>query len=357
MIVTAKEKRVHVWDPNPFNPYGTELARVIGGIPNVTATHYTRRNRPYGTDEARTVESLPAPAAGNHSHIHAITYMLAVFHFIAVCVIKRPIIVFPWIMNRWEILMTRFLQLCRLPTVIVVHNPIKERDELEQVKGLRAVRESATALVVHTDRLRAGSSKLALVAAHPSYKAWNLSLSHRQSAGRPFRHLDLQPGLTAVFVGSIREDKGFFELPSLADFLDSKGIRLLVCVGIYSPRDVATLRTKTNVSIVGDGRSYLDDEVLHSALKKSNVMVAPYRNVTVSGSVLLAMTMGLPVVAFDCPEFSRILGKQALAPEGDMSMLADLALMAAQEKTHKYNWAENQDCISRHNWASILANM
>lgn len=355
MRLAERQKSVYIWDPNPFNPYGTEIARVISNSVGFNVVHYTRRNRPYHADRATTLGVLPPGAAGKRSGAHAVNYLLGLIRFAGVCIRRRPVVVFPWILNRWEALVARLLGKCGLSTVIVVHNPIQERDEVKRIKGLQKARETATKLVVHTEELRSGLDGQVVVAAHPSYLAWKKAISRRKIDTNIDISIANLPSRTVLFAGAIRKDKGFSLLPDLAEELHKKDIHLMVCVGIYAESEMSTLRALPNVTIVGDGLSYLSDETLYTALLRTGAIVAPYKNVTVSGTVLLALTMDVPIVGFECPEFSRIVSSDFLAPQGSVSELAAVAESVLNGSYHGNRFASIQDETSRLDWETLLS--
>ena len=60
------------------------------------------------------------------------------------------------------------------------------------------------------------------------------------------------------------------------------------------------------------------------AVREAALVLAPYRGATQSGTVLLAVTLGVPVVAYDVGAVSDHVPRGRLVPVGDHVALAGL---------------------------------
>lgn len=346
--------RVHVWDPNPFNPYGTEISRIISQCTNGAVVHFTRRSRPYAAPNTRQAAVLPSSTGTRRSLFHELHYLTGLLRFFFSTLLRQPVAVFPWISNKWEALFARTLQILGTSTVIIVHNPTIARDDIDRINFLRGVRKAADVLVVHTEYLASLMTAPAMVAAHPSYATWVSFLENSQASHLSNSDSHWRP--CAIYLGSKRADKGFYELPDIAGNLADRGIDLIVCVGIFEEDDVRDLRTHANVEIVGDGSRYLKDEEIYDSLSRADVVVAPYHDVTVSGTVVLALTLGLPVVAYTAEAFRGILPSDALVRPGQANELAAAARRSLKSTSpaFAFPWHKSQDSQSILEWTEIL---
>lgn len=101
-----------------------------------------------------------------------------------------------------------------------------------------------------------------------------------------------------LFLGQIRRYKGVEELVDTFRTLERQDIRLLVTGRLDHPDLGEALRRQAS----GDARVMLlpgqvPDDRMQVFLRAADVMVLPYRDVLTSGSAILGMTFGLPVLA------------------------------------------------------------
>lgn len=146
----------------------------------------------------------------------------------------------------------------------------------------------------------------------------------------------LQYGLFRQYKGLDVLLRAFVQLdPGLGESAGA-GVRLLLAGGGY-PQDLATYRQILQAAgRDGDVRwmdRYVSDEELCLCLTAADVAVFPYRHVSQSGALVLALTFGLPCIASDLPGFREALGLQdmpvaasaladTLFPEGNANALA-----------------------------------
>lgn len=166
--------------------------------------------------------------------------------------------------------------------------------------------------------------------------------------------LGLDPeAITFLYLGQIRPYK---QVPRLVDAfgeLPDEDVRLVVA---GKPTDEAEAR-RTEVKSRDDGRittefGYIPDESLQVYLNAADAVVLPYRNILTSGSAILAMTFGKPVVGPRVGCLTGLLDQQdelLYDPETDSladvlrrAADADLATLGEQNRQHvmELDWDE-----------------
>jgi glycosyltransferase involved in cell wall biosynthesis len=136
-----------------------------------------------------------------------------------------------------------------------------------------------------------------------------------------------------TIVGSRPQQRG---LEALARTLGVGGIRFAGFVdqdklpAYYVAADVfvfPTLKDLTNVAR-GPSERHLSDVEIATVLTQSDLLIAPYRLVTASGTVVLALSWGPKVVAYDTGALSDVVARDGLVPVGDERQFAN-RMMAA----------------------------
>ncbi|UTM36543.1 glycosyltransferase [Rhodococcus pyridinivorans] len=201
----------------------------------------------------------------------------------------------------------RLLQVARCRTAIVVHNPVKGRDEAESQPDIARIRRNATGLIVHDPALKEGLQSYTdvHVAAHPAYFAWadaTAAVSQRDQSEK-----------VALFLGSARKDKGFDQLPTIANELDKLGYTLRCAIGRLTPEETSMLNEVQNIDVLSGAEGHISNLAVREAIEGASVLIAPYSNVTASGTVLMAMSAGLPIAAYHNP------GLESLIPDGSLA--------------------------------------
>jgi GT2 family glycosyltransferase/glycosyltransferase involved in cell wall biosynthesis len=109
----------------------------------------------------------------------------------------------------------------------------------------------------------------------------------------------------ALFAGQIRGYKGIDSLLAAYEAASSKYRKsYLIIAGKVVNTDASALqRQAKRVARVLFQPGYIDDDLLGIYLRAADAMVLPYRSVLTSGSALLAMSHGLPVI---CPQIGAL---------------------------------------------------
>ncbi len=115
-------------------------------------------------------------------------------------------------------------------------------------------------------------------------------------------------GAGTVFglVGSIRPYKGATELLAAFAALPHESCRLLLAGRQFPPLDLDTLPATLRAAITVVDR-LLEDEDFREAVVACDFLVLPYRRITTSGSVMLAFSLGVPVIVPDLPAFEGLV--------------------------------------------------
>jgi glycosyltransferase involved in cell wall biosynthesis len=99
-------------------------------------------------------------------------------------------------------------------------------------------------------------------------------------------------------VGALRDDKGAKDLVSIATASERKWQLRIIGAEKLSASDEQSLLNVGVATEYVDGDKGPSDADLVAALVDCSLMVAPYRSVTESGSVLMALTLGVPVLGY-----------------------------------------------------------
>lgn len=166
---------------------------------------------------------------------------------------------------------------------------------------VRSLMKLARALVVHSRysmdvvRRRYGYRKHIAVLRHPSYIGCYPNEIEKCEAREQLK-LDAKARVY-LFLGHIKPYKGVEELIESFRSIEDPGIRLVIA---GKPMDAAT-GERVAVMAAADSRiiaavDYLPDEQLQVFINAADVLVYPFRQMHTSGSVLLGMSFGRPVI-------------------------------------------------------------
>lgn len=292
-----------VYDVDGLNPYGRELALLLGGR---ALTAYDAEWRPPG---ARAV--LPA----NRTSPGRWVQLLRLLHGLALCavaVLRRETVVV--VLTR-SVLDEVFLGLLARVgrVVVVVHDPVpKQPPPPARARSYGflcrgAVRVAHSAVLAE----QAGGAK---VCGHLPFRGWCAAYGARSG------------GEALLVLGHLRPDKGIDRLPAALHDAPS-GARLVVCG--RGPLDPGVRAALSEVIDVDDRSTvgFAPDADVAAALRDARVLVATYRTVSQSGSVALAISAGLQVVAYDTGSLADLPGVVTV-PDGDAAAFAAAATKA-----------------------------
>jgi glycosyltransferase involved in cell wall biosynthesis len=324
----AQLPRVAVFDTDGANPYGREVAATLAAagceveailpadvawIPEGVAA---RRRLPFNTPSSRPAQAVRL-ARGLLSAARA--GLLE----------RRALIV---IMTRDWPDQLALAALARLGArlVVVAHDPTPKTP----LTGLRAAARralwrAASRLVAHSPALareaEAASGRAAEVVPHLPFDAY-ADWCRRVAPDQP------SDGRTRLLVlGQMRPDKGLERLPEIfARVPEAARARLTLAFAGRGRLDEMVARLERLTPIVRPISSRrLRDEDVAQALSECDTLLAPYPLVSASGSVVLALSRGLRVLAYDAGAICDALDEEGLVAPGDEEAMAERIAQAA----------------------------
>jgi glycosyltransferase involved in cell wall biosynthesis len=343
---------VVLYDVDPVNPYGRELGAVLKHIvPSVTLVCSAAVT--WAPEGITVTRALAAPRTASNAASVAWRRLTGVLHLGPLVMRRHSVVVVVWSRDFWDALCLAALARVTRRVVVVDHNPSGDRRH-RGLKGRaeRALRRTARVVVVHDAALVAAEESDAVktrVAPHPAYLEWRQRFLPHQPAPASGR---------VLFVGALRTDKGLAEMPAVLSQLPA-GTQLRI-VGPGQVPDAwlqAAGSRQISVEHVGDGR-FVDDDELAAAVADGGVVVAPYVGATQSGTVALAVTIGLPVLAYDVGALRSLLADDALVPAGRPDALAAaVTLFFAKPWPTSRATPDEMSAASADGWRRLLSGL
>lgn len=316
--------KVLVHNADGVNPYGTEIAALLHGsghsvvlIDACNAQHAPpegviwRRLLPANFGPRTRLKQAGRLARG----LGATMWAGARGHLVLVSSVQFPL----------ENICLATLPAFGRPLVHVQHDPIRRRAESRISRyGRSRILLRATVAIVHSERLRALVDPAAhdhvVVCPHPPY-----SLTARPTDDS----VPVEPDGRRwfAFIGTLRADKGIDLLPEIlakvpADVRQTLG--LIIC-----GRGELTTQTWQRLRELGiaikdlTSTEPVEHGMLMNVLAERPVVLAPYVAATQSGSVIMALTSGCRVLAFDQGGIPDVLSEDGLVPNGDLDAFAE----------------------------------
>jgi glycosyltransferase involved in cell wall biosynthesis len=154
---------------------------------------------------------------------------------------------------------------------------------------------------------------------HPPYYRWVDKYFSGSRAERP-----PSAKTWVLFLGALRNDKGLDHLDELIAGLDPERFAVrIVGTGVLPQATESALRDSPIETDVVVSPEPVADREIARALAMSDVMLAPYVTATVSGTIILACTVGLPTLAYREGAIAEYLVDDAMSLEASpASMLA-----------------------------------
>jgi glycosyltransferase involved in cell wall biosynthesis len=264
-------------------------------------------------------------------------------------------LVIVWVRDVWDALLFIVSSFTGKRPLVIYHNPRQVRPRA----GVRAYFERLllrrSTVLVHSDwlaRLAAEDFLDIRVVEHPPY-----DLLLRSAPGS--KEVEVSTGgyrqTRVAWIGGLREDKGVGDLPAIA--AASGGGWTLCYLG--SDAISETLRDKLKACGVEvespAGGSELPGDELVARLKTCALAIAPYRGVTESGSVRLAMAVGVGVLGYDSPGLRRLLNDRSLFKDPREFGLGLSEFIRSPWLTFRYS-ADEARAAAKRSWNEVALN-
>jgi FMN phosphatase YigB (HAD superfamily)/glycosyltransferase involved in cell wall biosynthesis len=316
--------RVLVHNTDGVNPYGTEVAALLAerGADVVLLDAVNGEHRPPPSVRWRRI--LPANFGADHPARQLLRLGRGLTALVRGAVVEDRTIVVAFLRFTVEALLLTVLAALGRRVVVVLHNPTPRVDESGVRRwASRRLVGRATTTVVHADRLRepavaAGAARVT-VCPHPPY-------AHTAVADPDREPLLATDRRWIAFVGHLRWDKGIDLLPDvLARVPEEERRRLgVVICGRGSIEDATWAELQRLGYTVRDLTSDqpVPQELMLQVLAEQPLLLAPYVAATQSGTVILALTMGSRVLAFDEGGIPDVLADDGLVASGDLDAMA-----------------------------------
>ena len=307
----VKTAPVIIYDPNWINPYGVELAAVIAGS-NYEVSLWCTENRVQAPAGVKLLSKLVPGKRRSLSLPQVLLRRLLEPLAVAGSAPRDVPLILVWTRDAWDALV--FLTRAALggKTIFVYHNPTSVRGR-GGLSGLmeRFILRVSTASIVHSSRLAAAADapkRRIQVAAHPPY-----GFTTRGTEPHTLLKGESDSAPVVAFLGALRQDKGVGDLVEIAKQIDAKWtLRILGPDRLPDAIEVALQESSVATEYVGSGAGPTDDQLI-TGLKSADVMIAPYSSVTESGSVHMALSLKVPVLAYESPGLSHIVNEQSMA--------------------------------------------
>lgn len=260
----------------------------------------------------------------------------------------------------WFVLWLRSCLFLGLRIIWTAHNVLPHDQVFADDVAMRRTLVSTCDLVIAHSRASlseleeiGAAPKRAVVIPHGPFTP-NCELSSlRQvgSDGSPYRF---------VFVGQLKAYKGVNDLLDAFEALSrEEKCHLTIAGKCVDPTLLARLSNfaeRDDITIVV-GPEWLPDAAVSNLLSASDIVVLPFKKITTSGSAILALSHGRPIIIPDAQTISDIPERAALRYDGTVAGLTSaMAAMAAMEPTELTARAEAARVYAtRISWDEIAA--
>lgn len=314
---------VTIHNADGVNPYAGELASLLHRR-GLRVTLVDARNSEHEpVDGVRWRRQLPENFGGGSGRQQLVRLVRGLLTTLWAGLGRREVVLVAFTRFPVEDLLLAALAAVGRPVVVVVHNPVPRKAESRLAHAARrALLAQATRGVVHAERLRSAvDARVAgrvSVCPHPPY----VQTARSCTAAAP----ELTGRRWVAFVGALRWDKGIDLVPEVLARVPEEHRRqlgLVVC-GMGRLDDEVWTRLRSLGIEVRDVTSHepVPEQVLLGVLAERPTVLAPYVAATQSGSIILALTLGCGVLAFDEGGIPDVVTRDGLVPTGDLEAMA-----------------------------------
>lgn len=311
---TQGNNRLLLYDTDGANPYGRELAALLCRAfqVEVLASVQAEWNPPH----VFTRRILPS-----NSQCSLIFQVIHQLHGLAVAAraaAAGTTILLVMTRGWYDQLAFALMAVLGARVVVLAHDP-KPKQTLSPIAAFsrRLLWRRASALVAHSETLAADAAaaagRPAVVVPHlpyVEYAAWAKAAVPTSEPAHRYRLLIL---------GQLRPDKGLDRIPDILSHLWSDDRRRIsiAFAGIGDCNEIIDKIAGLTEVVRRPSRYRLSDLEIANVLAQSDLLIAPYPLVSASGTVVLALSRGLRVVAYDTGALSDVVARDGLVPLGD----------------------------------------
>lgn len=351
MLGCSMQSQVIIYDPNWINPYGLELSTVIAASDH-KVTLWCTENRIQAPPDVELISKLVLGRSATLPILRVLLRRLVEPLAVATSTPRPLPLIIIWTRDPWDAFVFGVRAAFGGKTIFVYHNPssVRARGGLSGLME-RFILKFTTLCVVHSSRLATASSvpkKKICVAAHPPYRFTTRNAKRREL---PANDTKLPP--VVAFLGALRQDKGVHYLVNIAKQINGPWtLRILGPDRLPSTTEAILHMSGVTCEYVGSGAGPSDDELI-AGLTSADVMIAPYRSVTESGSIHMALSLQVPVLAYDSPGVSHIVHEKSMAPSA--RALGDLLARYLRDPWPTYTVRAtrlHEQCVE--DWRKIL---
>jgi glycosyltransferase involved in cell wall biosynthesis len=312
-LKTQSNSRLLVYDTDGANPYGRELAALLCRVfqVKVLASVQTEWSPP----DVFTRRILPS-----NSQSGTIFQIIRQLHGLAVvarAAAAGATVLVAMTRGWYDQLALALMAVLGARVVVIAHDP-KPKQTLSTIDAFsrRLLWRRASALVAHSETLAAeaavvGSRSTVVIPHLPflEYAAWAKAAAPTETAHQ----------CRLLILGQLRPDKGLDRIPNILSHLEAAD-RKRISMAFAGKGDCSEIVAKVAdlIEVVRRPSQYrLSDIEIASVLAQSDLLIAPYPLVSASGTVVLALSRGLRVVAYDTGALSDVVARDGLVPLGD----------------------------------------
>jgi glycosyltransferase involved in cell wall biosynthesis len=320
-LSSRKENWALLYDSDGGNPYGKELAALLNPVIRVKSLMPVDT----GWEPATISVDRILPSNRPSFKLAQIFRMLRGVAVIAQAgLIGRATILQVMTKGWYDELSLALVAILGARVVAFAHDPIPKW-KISRLRRFsrKMLFKYATVLLAHSEALatQAGvvAGRACKVAPHlpfVEYAAWAKAVAPDTSS--PGKH-------RLLLLGRMDPDKGLDRLPAIFGLIpENKRNRISVAFAGKGSCDevIAKMAQLVDVTRKPSDRLLSDIEVAQE-LAKSDVLIAPYRLVTGSATVVLALSRGLNVIAYDAGALAEIVNADGLVRHGDEAGFAE----------------------------------
>jgi glycosyltransferase involved in cell wall biosynthesis len=319
-LKTQENSRLLVYDTDGANPYGRELAALLCHAFRVEVLASVQA-------EWRPPHIFIRRILPSNSQSSLILQIFRQVHGLAVAAraaVAGATILLVMTRGWYDQLAFAVMAFLGARVVVVAHDPTPKQ-ALSPIATFsrRLLWQRASALVAHSETLAgeaaAVGGRSAVVVPHLpffEYAAWAKAAVPPSEPAHQCRLLVL---------GQLRPDKGLDRIPSILGHLwaDDRRRISIAFAGMGDCGEIVDKVAGLTEVVRQPSRNRLSDLEIASVLAQSDVLIAPYPLVSASGTVVLALSLGLRVVAYDTGALSDVVARNGLVPPGDEKEFAN----------------------------------